>query len=92
MLDEKRPDWFLHVDPDQIDLLSPQNCVLGQVYGRHIVGMRDLGIKSQAYYGFLPEYSGRSRKRAWRKAIETRLAKAVAAGEPRLVVAGPESR
>lgn len=32
-LDENRPGWAAMVSADKLDLSSPENCVLGQVYG-----------------------------------------------------------
>ena len=33
LLDEREPGWWVGVDPDTLELSSPTDCVIGQVFG-----------------------------------------------------------
>lgn len=44
LLDRKRPDWFLHVSLDNLDLGSCYECVLGQLYGAYATGADQLEL------------------------------------------------
>lgn len=55
LLDENRSGWRRLVNPDTLDMRSDFNCVLGQVYGRYILGWTPLGLTSGVQatrYGF----------------------------------------
>ena len=39
---EYGPDWVEHITPDKLDLRSGASCVLGQVYGTYVDGLRTL--------------------------------------------------
>lgn len=44
LLDRKRPDWFLRVNLDKLDLGSGYECVLGQLYGAYASGVDRLEL------------------------------------------------
>lgn len=71
VLDRRGPEnWFLRVDPSTLDLADQRYCVVGQVYGgAYGYGLRELGIRFEGGYGFLP---GRGRVKAWGEIISTR--------------------
>lgn len=52
LLDARRPGWEHVVDPEDLDMQSPRNCMLGLLYGTYIVGTRQLGLTHGKTYGF----------------------------------------
>ena len=42
LLDVKEPGWFNKIDTDRLDIASPTNCVLGQLYGEYALGLEKL--------------------------------------------------
>lgn len=52
VLDEHRPGWAEEINLDTLRILSCTECVLGQVYGRYGVGLKELGITAGDKYGF----------------------------------------
>lgn len=50
------PDWREQIDPDKIDIKNCGNCVLGQIYGSYVKGLKRLGLSmTQAVdHGFHP--------------------------------------
>lgn len=69
-LDKRGPaQWFLRVDPDRLDLKSGCDCVLGQIYGSYVEGLRQLNVYRAGHYGFL--FRG-SRTKAWKEVIQAR--------------------
>lgn len=78
LLDQRRPGWYNEVNLVMLDMTSPYQCVLGQVYreSRELrrgyflngfcEGLRQLQVRSARSYGF---YSG---ARAWRYEIKRR--------------------
>lgn len=73
LLDADRPGWRHLVDVKQLDMWDYKRCVLGQVYGDYLSGVRELGL--HAFFadtdnGFYP-YRGEGRvlARQWRRVI-----------------------
>lgn len=46
LLDRKNPDWFRQINVKTLDLNSTRNCVLGQLYGDFLVGVRQIEFSS----------------------------------------------
>jgi hypothetical protein len=44
LLDEKFPGWDAKIDVNLLDLTDCSWCVLGQLFGRYMAGLRALGI------------------------------------------------
>jgi hypothetical protein len=42
LLNEKRPRWFLEIDEVTLDMSSCEDCVLGQLKGHYIDGLREV--------------------------------------------------
>lgn len=49
-LDRHTPGWEFQVNPQTLDLLSNQNCVLGQLYESYAKGMRFLWDNGWPFY------------------------------------------
>lgn len=39
LLDRVRPDWYMQVQPGNLDLADTEQCVLGQLYGNYRIGV-----------------------------------------------------
>lgn len=73
LLDAHRQAWWQLIDGDTLDLLHPFSCVLGQVYGGYIRGLRAVGMLDEPTvsvedFGFCPTLqpgSSELLKRAW---------------------------
>lgn len=50
ILDKKKPNWFRKVNLKRLDMLSPWNCILGQLYGDFTDGLFALGIDLTALF------------------------------------------
>lgn len=95
-LDDAAPGWHRKVDMGAIDLFSARKCVLGQVYGGFVSGLRQSGFRvGQVGWRDIADYGFAMRpvawdqmkadaddlKLAWRLAVETRRAADDVAGE-----------
>ena len=85
LLDERKPGWDRKVDLEKLDLYSPCNCVLGQVYGDRLShydgygynrGLRllELHYQGSKLHGFtaMPNGYHGNLTAAWRRLIEKR--------------------
>lgn len=54
LLDYAQPDWWKHIDLEELDMSGCYSCILGQLYGSYSVGREDLGIPCNEgdLYGF----------------------------------------
>lgn len=56
LLDSKYPGWRSKVNVEKLNMSSPENCVLGQLYGDLFDGLDTLGVSictwKAASYGF----------------------------------------
>jgi len=56
LLDEKTPEWRTSVEPETLVMDSPNDCILGQVYGDWLLATEGLAITGhrdrQEFYGF----------------------------------------
>lgn len=53
LLDEKVPKWFLRIRLPDFDFVNPTKCILAQLYGTYMKGLRALGILDRSVeYGF----------------------------------------
>ena len=43
-LDSKVPDWFKSIDLNQLDMLNPCHCVMGQLFPSYRMGLERLGV------------------------------------------------
>ncbi len=50
LLDLKCPDWHNEININSLDLISPDNDVLAQLYGSRMKGCDALGINGQSFY------------------------------------------
>lgn len=48
-LDEKRPGWHNTIDREWLDLGDSGACVLGQLEGGYLVGLRNLGLRFPSF-------------------------------------------
>lgn len=79
-LDRERSDWYWHIDPIRLDLRSPTNCILGQVYGDFLAGSIVLVLYTGEAggedwlidHGFQALFSQGKLVRAWREEINQR--------------------
>jgi len=85
LLDESTPEWFDTVDLNRLDMESPYDSVLGQLYENFVTGLKFLGlhtrdIMERQWYGFaIIDYKGYwydDLTREWVSVIEKRRAKA----------------
>lgn len=61
LLDKHGPaDWRSRVDLSRLDILDPDNCILGQIYGDYNQGMKSLGIVTGTAYGFISAIADKS--------------------------------
>lgn len=49
LLNDYAGDWFWLVDLETLDITSPENCILGQLFGSFQNGTRDLGFSYDQY-------------------------------------------
>lgn len=84
LLDRVCPQWATRVNPRTIQVLDPQNCVLGQVFGDYEAGLKRLEIPLTSNevwgHGFhLPPrpglFEGLMLNRAWQSAVTIRQEK-----------------
>lgn len=47
LLDEKVPDWFLRIEPAQVEIENCTTCVLGHLFGDYTEGLLELDIELQ---------------------------------------------
>lgn len=61
-LDRQVPGWVDRIDVDNLNVASPVNCVLGQLYGMYSSGISALGLDQDqaAALGFQVEVTGDS--------------------------------
>lgn len=56
LLDEKRPNWWLEIDPATLNMDSCHRCILGQLFGEKTVsysqGLEALGLNVEAEESF----------------------------------------
>lgn len=52
LLDGEHPDWYLKIKIGLLDMGHWQYCILGQLYGDYIFGLRSLDIPAGFDYGF----------------------------------------
>jgi len=52
LLDGEHPDWHLKINIDLLNVRHWQHCILGQLYGDYIFGLRSLDIPAGFDYGF----------------------------------------
>lgn len=52
LLDRRCPGWYERIDITKLDMKSGQYCVLGQLFGSFMRGLRKLGIEDEVPYGF----------------------------------------
>jgi hypothetical protein len=80
VLDKRSPGWFLAMNPATLNIISTEDCVLGQVFGSWDAGLRALHIgdlpKQQVELGFnlrgLGAWQIFSLNREWRTRIMAR--------------------
>lgn len=87
LLDRTKPGWHDEIDLDELNLRSPGNCVLGQLFndfdnGRDTLRLSEDGAKR---HGFICAYTDGGCEcpaltPRWRERIETRRATAAKAG------------
>jgi len=58
LLDEERPGWAREIDLEMLNMASPCNCVLGQIFGHYDYGLRCLGLGYGREYGFNKSVGG----------------------------------
>lgn len=44
LLDEKKPQWRSHINVGRLDMFHPGYCVLGQLFGDYLYGLRALEL------------------------------------------------
>lgn len=49
LLNDYAGDWFRLVDLETLDITSPENCILGQLFGSFQNGTRELGFSFDQY-------------------------------------------
>jgi hypothetical protein len=52
LLDERQPDWYKWVIPEQLKMGYCDQCILGQIYDHFDAGCEILGIGCGIAYGF----------------------------------------
>jgi hypothetical protein len=78
LLDERVPGWHDAIDVDRLDIDSPTQCVLGQLYGDYLAGEDALSELADSWssavsYGFVErDVDGDELTDAWRALIEQR--------------------
>lgn len=85
MLDHLKPGWAFLLDLDKLNMMSGEDCILGQLYGSWHLGLSE----TQAYRSTLPtpeerasaytsfaDHTGGPFDRAWRREIDRRRAAA----------------
>lgn len=55
LLDEKVPGWRERIDLNQLKMEYCFSCILGQVFGEYVFGLRQLGIATDDDSEFDPE-------------------------------------
>lgn len=67
-------NWADSVSSGNLDLHSPDRCVLGQIFGSFALGAATLRIRDEAAYGFAAEdsYEQARLEFLWRRAIAAR--------------------
>ena len=78
-LDEKRPDWAKEINRKRLNMTSPYNCVLGQLYGFYHYGLNALCIRTSSDLGFITPDKAQgvhftALNQAWLELIKERLA------------------
>lgn len=77
LLDEHNEGWWANIDLSRLDLDSPTNCILGQLYGTYYRGREALDIREGEgdLYG-LDSYTGNweTLDYLWRDIISARRA------------------
>lgn len=82
LLDAHRQGWWQLIDGNTLDLLHPFRCVLGQVYGSYLRGLRAVGMLNESAvnvedFGFCPTTQPGSPellRRAWVAEVAKRQA------------------
>lgn len=73
LLDERRPQWREAIDIGRLDMECRRLCILGQLYGLYVHGVRDLNLVNiweADSHGFLEMWGDMfSLQRAWIKEI-----------------------
>jgi hypothetical protein len=80
LLDERKPDWWKHVNSSRLNQDSLHNCVLGQNYRHFDTGMTTLfgvgyavgGTNVATEYGFDLPGSNDKATEAWKKEVQKR--------------------
>jgi len=96
LLDEYNADWWTLVELDTLDLNSPWECILGQVFrpenemmdSGYNIGLQKLGLTSGAH-GLIPVrraamfgFAIKDDEKVWRRVIKARQDKARKAENP----------
>lgn len=72
LLDRHRPRWREHIDQDRLDNRSRKDGILGQLFGDHAVGVRELGIRDNAF-GWPEDHGFLADRESWIDAIRSGL-------------------
>ena len=74
LLDRGLPGWESRINLRRLNIFSSRDCVLGQCFGNHFIGMKCLRIIWLNHYGFLNQFGNICKLEAeWRRRIEARL-------------------
>lgn len=57
LLDKVRPHWRDDIEVNKLNLMYCSSCVLGQLYGWYVGGLRELNLSDIAAYGIEGEES-----------------------------------
>lgn len=52
LLDHVMPNWHKRINIETLDLGNRQFCILGQLYGDYLLGLRALGLSNGCFNGF----------------------------------------
>lgn len=56
ILSKKRPKWYKKIKLEKFEVQDPENCVLAQVYGNFLKGVKALNVAGWAQHGFAGSY------------------------------------
>jgi hypothetical protein len=57
LLNQINPDWRTKIDPANLDMFVYEKCILGQLYGGYLQGLKALNISVGYQWGFFGDFT-----------------------------------